>query len=88
MFLKVFNLLHDLTKYFRTVLWGISIFNQAYFDIKFQLVANILVVQPIRKRRLCIDDFFYLFRQCPALLIDRNTIDFSVGAVFKMILIS
>ena len=52
------------------------------------MVADILIVEPVCKRGFCINDFFDLFRQRSALLIDRNTVDDFVFAALKIVLVT
>ena len=85
---KVLYLLHDLTEYLRTVLRRITVLDQADFDIKLQLVADNLIVEPVSKRRFCINDLLDLFRQGPAFIIDRDAINNLVRAIFEIILIT
>ena len=58
MLLDVLNLLHNFSENLGAVLRRIPILDQANFDVKFKLVANILIVEPVCKRRFCINDFF------------------------------
>lgn len=60
--LKVLNLLHDLFENFGAVLWRIAVFYKADLDLQLQLIADVLIVQPV-KRRFGIDDLFDLLRQ-------------------------
>ena len=83
MLLDVLNLLHNFSENLGAVLRRIPILDQANFDVKFKLVANILIVEPVCKRRFCINDFFDFPSQRAALLIYRNTVDNFVFAVFK-----
>ena len=57
MLLDVLNLLHNFSENLGAVLRRIPILDQANFDVKFKLVANILIVEPVCKRRFCINDF-------------------------------
>lgn len=47
---KVLNLLHNFSENLWAVLRRIPILYQANFDIKFKLVADILIVEPVCKR--------------------------------------
>lgn len=49
--LKVLNLLHDLFENFGAVLWRIAVFYKADLDLQLQLIADVLIVQPVSKRR-------------------------------------
>lgn len=71
MLLDVLNLLHNFSENLGAVLRRIPILDQANFDVKFKLVANILIVEPVCKRRFCINDFFDFPSQRAALLIYR-----------------
>lgn len=55
---EVFHLFHCFTKYLPAILRRIPILYQANLDIKFQLIQDDLVVQPVITRRFCINDFF------------------------------
>lgn len=88
MLLDVLNLLHNFSENLGAVLRRIPILDQANFDVKFKLVANILIVEPVCKRRFCINDFFDFPSQRAALLIYRNTVDNFVFAVFKIVLVA
>ena len=48
-FLEIFNLLHDLTEHFGAVLRWVSVFYKADFDIHFEGVAHILIIEPVGK---------------------------------------
>ena len=50
-FLKVLDLLHNLTEYLGAILRMIAVFDQANLDIKFELIADDLIVKPIGKGR-------------------------------------
>ena len=62
-FFKIFDLLHNFLKHFRTVLRWVAILNQTYLDIKLKLIAHNLVIKPVSKRRFCINNILDLFRQ-------------------------
>lgn len=47
--LKVLNLLHDLFENFGAVLWRIAVFYKADLDLQLQLIADVLIVQPVSK---------------------------------------
>ena len=49
--LKVLNLLHDPFENFGAVLWRIAVFYKADLDLQLQLIADVLIVQPVSKRR-------------------------------------
>ena len=85
--LKVLNLLHDLFENFGAVLWRIAVFYKADLDLQLQLIADVLIVQPVSKRRFGIDDLFDLLRQSLALVVDDNAINLFIGSVFKIILV-
>ena len=83
--LKVLDLLHDLFENFGAVLWRIAVFYKADLDLQLQLIADILIVQPVSKRRFGVDNLFDLLRQSLALVVDDNTINLFIGSVFKII---
>ena len=56
--LKILYLFHYLTEYFGAILWRITVFNQANFNIKLELVTYNLIVKPVCKRRFCINNLF------------------------------
>lgn len=85
--LKVLNLLHDLFENFGAVLWRIAVFYKADLDLQLQLIADVLIVQPVSKRRFGVDDLFDLLRQSLALVVDDNAINLFIGSVFKIILV-
>lgn len=85
--LKVLDLLHDLFENFGAVLWRIAVFYKADLDLQLQLIADVLVVQPVSKRRFGVDNFFDLLRQSLALVVDDSTINLFIGSVFKIILV-
>ena len=65
-----------------------AVLYQAYLDVKFELVAHNLVVEPVGKRRFCVYDFLNLLRKSSAFLIHAQAIDDFVFTVFKIVLIS
>lgn len=79
--LKVLNLFHDLFENFGAVLWRIAVFYKADLDLQLQLIADVLIVQPVSKRRFGIDDLFDLLRQSLALVVDDNTVNLFIGSV-------
>ena len=79
--LKVLDLLHDLFENFGAVLWRIAVFYKADLDLQLQLIADVLIVQPVSKRRFGIDDLFDLLRQSLALVVDDNTVNLFIGSV-------
>lgn len=83
--LKVFDLLHDLFENFGAVLWRIAVFYKADLDLQLQLIADVLIVQPVSKRRFGVDNLFDLLRQSLALVVDDSTINLFIGSVFKII---
>ena len=83
--LKVLDLLHDLFENFGAVLWRIAVFYKADLDLQLQLIADVLIVQPVSKRRFGVDNFFDLLRQSLALVVDDSTINLFIGSVFKII---
>ena len=85
--LKVLDLLHDLFENFGAVLWRIAVFYKADLDLQLQLIADILIVQPVSKRRFGVDNFFDRLRQSLALVVDDSTINLFIGSVFKIILV-
>ena len=64
-----------------------SRFYKADLDLQLQLIADVLIVQPVSKRRFGVDNFFDLLRQCLALVVDDSTINLFIGSVFKIILV-
>ena len=85
--LKVLNLLHDLFENFGAVLWRIAVFYKADLDLQLQLIADVLIVQPVSKRRFGVDNLFDLLRQSLALVVDDNAVNLFIGSVFKIILV-
>ena len=85
--LKVLDLLHDLFENFGAVLWRIAVFYKADLDLQLQLIADVLIVQPVSKRRFGVDNLFDLLRQSLALVVDDSTINLFIGSVFKIILV-
>ena len=65
---------HDLFENFGDVPWRITVFYKADLDLQLQLIADVLIVQPVSKRRFGIDDLFDLLRQSLALIVDDNTV--------------
>ena len=64
-----------------------SRFYKADLDLQLQLIADVLIVQPVSKRRFGIDNLFDLFRQSLALVVDDSTVNLFIGSVFKIILV-
>ena len=64
-----------------------SRFYKADLDLQLQLIADVLIVQPVSKRRFGVDNFFDLLRQSLALVVDDSTINLFIGSVFKIILV-
>ena len=58
-----------------------SRFYKADLDLQLQLIADVLIVQPVSKRRFGIDDLFDLLRQSLALVVDDNTVNLFIGSV-------
>lgn len=85
--LKVLDLLHDLFENFGAVLWRIAVFYKADLDLQLQLIADVLIVQPVSKRRFGVDNLFDLLRQSLALVVDDSTVNLFIGSVFKIILV-
>ena len=85
--LKVLDLLHDLFENFGAVLWRIAVFYKADLDLQLQLIADVLIVQPVSKRRFGVDDLFDFLRQSLALVVDDNAVNLFIGSVFKIILV-
>ena len=85
--LKVLDLLYDLFENFGAVLWRIAVFYKADLDLQLQLIADVLIVQPVRKRRFGVDNLFDLLRQSLALVVDDSTVNLFIGSVFKIILV-
>lgn len=67
--------------------WRIAVFYKADLDLQLQLIADVLIVQPVSKRRFGVDNLFDLFRQSLALVVDDSTINLFIGSVFKIILV-
>ena len=67
--------------------WRIAVFYKADLDLQLQLIADVLIVQPVSKRRFGVDNFFDLLRQSLALVVDDSTINLFIGSVFKIILV-
>ena len=85
--LKVLDLLHHLFENLGAELWMIAVFYMADLDLQLQLIADVLIVQPVSKRRFGVDNFFDLLRQSLALVVDDSTINLFIGSVFKIILV-
>ena len=51
-----------------------SRFYKADLDLQLQLIADVLIVQPVSKRRFGVDNLFNLLRQSLALIVDDNTV--------------
>ena len=64
-----------------------SRFYKADLDLQLQLIADVLIVQPVRKRRFGVDNLFDLLRQGLALVVDDSTVNLFIGSVFKIILV-
>lgn len=67
--------------------WRIAVFYKADLDLQLQLIADVLIVQPVSKRRFGVDNLFDLLRQSLALVVDDSTINLFIGSVFKIILV-
>ena len=65
--------------------WRIAVFYKADLDLQLQLIADVLIVQPVSKRRFGVDNLFDLLRQSLALVVDDSTINLFIGSVFKII---
>lgn len=87
-FFKIFDLLHNFLKHFRTVLRWVAILNQTYLDIKLKLIAHNLVIKPVSKRRFCINNILDLFRQSLAFIIDSNTVNDLVLTILKIVMVA
>ena len=79
---------HYFAEHFWSVLRRITIINEAYFYVLFQLITNSLVIEPISKRRFGINYFTYLTCKAFALFINNNTVHFLVFTIDKVVLIS
>jgi len=66
----------------------IAVLYETNFNIKFELIAYILVVKPIRKRRFCINYLFHFFSKNFTFIIYNHTTNFFILAIFKIILVS
>ena len=64
-----------------------SRFYKADLDLQLQLIADVLIVQPVRKRRFGVDNLFDLLHQSLALVVDDSTVNLFIGSVFKIILV-
>lgn len=64
-----------------------SRFYKADLDLQLQLIADVLIVQPVSKRRFGVDNLFDLLRQSLALVVDDSTVNLFIGSVFKIILV-
>ena len=71
-FLEILDLIHNLPENVRNVFGWIFVLGQADFYLQLQCVADALIVQPVRERRFCIDNFFYLLRQRFAFVVQRR----------------
>ena len=78
---------HDLFENFGAVPRWIAVFYKTDLDLQLQLIADVLVVQPVSKRRFGVDDLFDLLRQSLALVVDDNAANLFIGSVFKIILV-
>ena len=67
--------------------WRIAVFYKADLDLQLQLIADVLIVQPVSKRRFGVDNLFDLLRQSLALVVDDSTVNLFIGSVFKIILV-
>ena len=81
--LKVLDLLHDLFENFGAVLWRIAVFYKADLDLQLQLIADVLIVQPVSKRRFGVDNLFDLLRQSLALVVDDSTPSTSLSVPYQ-----
>ncbi len=81
--LKVLNLLHDLFENFGAVLWRIAVFYKADLDLQLQLITDVLIVQPVSKRRFGVDNLFDLLRQSLALVVDDSTPSTSLSVPYS-----
>ena len=81
--LKVLDLLHDLFENFGAVLWRIAVFYKADLDLQLQLIADVLIVQPVSKRRFGVDNLFDLLRQSLALVVDDSTPSTSLSVPYS-----
>ena len=81
--LKVLDLLHDLFENFGAVLWRIAVFYKADLDLQLQLIADVLIVQPVSKLRFGVDNLFDLLRQSLALVVDDSTPSISLSVPYS-----
>ena len=81
--LKVLDLLHDIFENFGAVLWRIAVFYKADLDLQLQLIADVLIVQPVSKRRFGVDNLFDLLRQSLALVVDDSTPSTSLSVPYS-----
>ena len=81
--LKVLDLLHDLFENFGAVLWRIAVFYKADLDLQLQLIADVLIVQPVSKLRFGVDNLFDLLRQSLALVVDDSTPSTSLSVPYS-----
>ena len=80
-FLKILNLFHNLAEYLRAVLREITVFDQTYFDVKLELIADDLIIKPIRKGRFGIDDLLDLVGKRLALIINNDAVHLFVCTI-------
>ena len=81
--LRVLDLLYDLFENFGAVLWRIAVFYKADLDLQLQLIADVLIVQPVSKRRFGVDNLFDLLRQSLALVVDDSTPSTSLSVPYS-----
>ena len=84
MFLKVLHLIHYLLKYCRAVLGRITVFDETDFYILFQLITDALVVEPVGKSGLGINNLFDLLCKRFALIVSV----FAIGSILKVMLVT
>ena len=63
--------------------WRIAVFYKADLDLQLQLIADILIVQPVSKRRFGVDNLFDLLRQSLALVVDDSTPSTSLSVPYS-----
>lgn len=63
--------------------WRIAVFYKADLDLQLQLIADVLIVQPVSKRRFGVDNLFDLLRQSLALVVDDSTPSTSLSVPYS-----
>ena len=84
LFFEILYLPHDLLKYDRAVLRRITVFNQADFYVLLQSVTDTLIVKPVRKCGVGVNDLLYFFCKGFALVIAI----FPICTILKVVFIT